>query len=527
LAGHVGSGRADLVRQGAESARADGLRVLHARIDLDGWEPGRVSGAEFLTYQTTKHQVEPLDLSLPDDAPLGAVVLAVAALLASERDPFLGADDLAGVAGSLEPDERLLIEVVDSVSLPSIVRESFLSLSETNARVALSLAAHPNDGHGKVSRGRETTRIELMPLDPGELVVASGVDPDRAQALGDRYGGNRLITPLLVAAESDPLTDALAAVPEDHRKRMESFVHLAAICGENVPVHLLLDFLAVEPDDRDDWIDWIDDHLGADSEVGLFAERFQHPSFPGQPVYGFANLGWVDVLRSRLPADSRARLASELLRAFVGSSPLDARAAVRLAVELGRVAGEAHDSDRKELERELCWWVGPEDFEAMREHLAAELLQGVRNFQLCWTTINAVQFHWPPARTLTLLEAASSGSVPEVLRAPIEAVRSGLMIEAGQPAEAETSALRGVELADDKLLESALMERLGAARRAQGRGEQADQDFVRSHQLRMELLEEGDARVVPVLRQYAQVLRANGRETDAAEIEQRLAPRTG
>lgn len=522
LAGLVGSGRADLLREAVGEARAGALRVIHARIDLDGWEPGRVKGSDFLAFQAAKHQAQPAEIDLPDDANLAAVVRAVAVLLSNDRERLLAGDDLADLAANLAANERLLLDVTDSASLPSIVRERFLALAEQNPRVALALSTHPGDGHAKVARGRETVRIELMPLDPGEIAVVLNVDTARAEYLGDAYRGNRLVTRTAGDDESGPLAATIADVPEDRRKRIESFVHLAAICGENVPVHLLLDFLAVEADDRDEWIDLIDDHFGSDSDFALFADRFQHPSFPGQLIYGFADPGWVDVLRSRLPADSRSRLASQLLRAFVGTSPLDTRAAVRLAVELGRVAGEAHDSDRMELERELCWWVGQQDLDAAREHLADEVRRGARTFSLCWTTVNSVQFRWPPARTLAVLAAASASGVPASLKAPIEAIRSGLQVDAGHFAEAETSALRGIEIAEDKLLESALMERLGAARRAQGRVDQAEKDFLRSHQLRMELLAEGDARVVPMLRQYAQVLRANGREGDAAEIEKGL-----
>lgn len=521
-AGMTGSGRAELVRLGAAKAEEDGLTVVHLRIDLDGWEPERTALADFLAYQAEKHGVAPLESAPQEDASFETALLASGALLCRDRERILAAGGLHATAAGLGDDERLLLDFDDLVSLPAFGRERVLKLAEENPRTAVAFATHPGDGHGKVARGREAVRIELMPLDSGELAGALELDAEDAERIRAASGGNRGVSRVLAAADGDPLEAALASVPEDRRKRLESFAHLAALCGENVPVHLLLDFLAVDAEERDDWIDLVDDHLGADAEFALFAERFQHPSFPNQPVYGFSDPSWADALRSRLGPESRTRLASDLLRAFVGSSPLDTRAAARLAVELGRAAGEIHKNDRMELERELGWWVGGADLERMREHLTGEIEQGKKAFALVWTTVNAVQFRWPATRTIALLEACLTGRVPESLRAAAEAIRSGLLIEAGQFAEAETFALKGVEFADDKLLESALVERLAAARRSQGREQQAAEDFARAHALRMELLEEGDGRVKPVLQQYAHALRANGREEEAVEIERRL-----
>ena len=121
-----------------------------------------------------------------------------------------------------------------------------------------------------------------------------------------------------------------------------------------------------------------------------------------------------------------------------------------------------------------------------------------------------------------VLEAGIVNGAPQELAAAIETLRSGLLLQCSRFADAEAAAKQGIELCQDKLLESALVERLGAALRSQGRQEAAEEAFKRCHELRMELLADGDPRAKPVLQQYAAVLRHAGQEEQAAEIEKKL-----
>ncbi len=524
LSGAPGSGRRYLLGCAVEQARGGGLSVLHATLDLDGWEPDRVSGAASLAYLASKTGGEALaGASAEEPANLDQALRLAAAAGADEgSERFVKAETLRDLADGLGAEERLVLHVVDSASLPALARKRLFKLGDRPG-VRFALSCDPRDGTNKVARGAAAMRFELMPLDEGEIRVLFDVDEETADSLRKHSGGfhGALAERLDAEAPRTLLEQALEAAPEEKRRHLESFAHLASLCGENVPVRRLLAFLGIDADGFEDWIDLIDETLGVDSDLALFAERFEHPAFADEQVYGFRSSADAATLRAGLPPDSRARLAAELLGSFSRSMALDTRAATRLFVEL---CGHAQaDHDRKELERELAWWVGPGDADALREQLAQEVTEGLRTFALLWTTVNTVQFRWPAYRTLAVLDAAVAQGAPQPLEAAVEAIRSGLMLEVGRFADAEATAKKGIELSTDKLLESALSERLGAALRSQGREDDAAEAFARSHELRMELLEEGDRRVAPVLKQYAQMLRRESREDEAAKIEERLA----
>lgn len=523
LSGAPGSGRRYLLKQAVEQARQAGLRPLHVELDLDGWEPEAVSEKDFAAFQAAKKGTDAGSIDTSDEpGSVDRMLLLTGAVGCAEPDRLLAAGSLEAVADSLEDDERLVVHAVDSTGLPSLARRRLFELGR-RPNVLLAVSCETGDGSGKVARGADVVRFEVMPLDEGEIRAALGVDEEAASRLRELSGGVRglLAERLDPQAPSPLLAATLAGFDGDDRKRLDSFVHLAALCGESVPVRRLLAFLGVDTEEgQDEWIDRVDETLGAESELGLFADRFQHPSFPGEQTYGFRSSAEAAALRAALPADSRARLAGELLSAFSRSLALTTRAATRMFVDLCRHAGA--DQDRRELERELAWWVGPGDADAMREQLAEEVRDGVRTFPLVWTTVSSVQFRWPPYRTLAVLEAGLSRGAPKELAAPIETLRSGLLLQTGRFADAEASARRGIEIAADKLLESALVERLGAALRSQGRKEAAEEAFAKCHQLRLQLLEDKDPRARQILEQYAAVLRKSGEDERAAEIEAKL-----
>src|SRR5690606_22564394 len=138
-------------------------------------------------------------------------------------------------------------------------------------------------------------------------------------AVYDASRGSRGVLGLL-AAEGDwsaPLTPAQAmdrlAEPcaEDRQKTLRAFLLHAALCGENVPVRTILEYLGVEADEMDDWTDLIDETVGEDSPAHLFGSRFQHASFAGEIVYGFRDAAWRERLRLAAPDDSRRRVAQQ------------------------------------------------------------------------------------------------------------------------------------------------------------------------------------------------------------------------
>ena len=330
LAGLPGGGRRYLERAAVTAARGRGLRVFAAALDLDGGEPEAHRLHAYWDFQQAKRgaAVSPAAQSvferLAGRSPRpGLTELSLAALLAG-LDPGSGAlierlsaaldqaDPWAALADGLAEGERLALHAVDTSSLPATLREKLLSLAMTAPRLKLLISSHRREGVGKVVRGRANVRFDVMPLDRGELesLVESrlerpGVPPVvydaiHRQSQGGTGAAARAVQQLAAggaltrlasggwswrggaeAVVDGPVDAALAARGEEQAKLLASFVHLATLCGDNIPVKSLLAFLGVEEDAIDDAIDQVDEALGADSEAAVFADRFQHPSLPG------------------------------------------------------------------------------------------------------------------------------------------------------------------------------------------------------------------------------------------------------
>ena len=573
IAGEQGQGRRYFVARSVERARDNGLKAFYAAIDLDGYEPDKADPAAYALHAAAKRGV-PLDpadegwirRSVRGPRPSVHDFLAAALLVGRDAgsaglrdrltEAFAATDPWAALAEGLAPDERLVVQVADTAELPSVVRELLLDLSARFPRFKTVISSLPDDGLGKVVRCRSSQRFEVMPLDPGELrtlvedwLGEPGLPAAFYDSLWQETAGVRGVTEAAlrrrvdagllaedargrwsvaedadgnVSAPADPLAEAAATLAPEHAKLLASFVSLAALCGDNIPVRELLEYLGVEPDEMDDWIDRLDETVGADSGHALFAERFQHPSLPGRTIYGFANGAIPLRLRKGLSDEGAARLAGELMRFFGPRFTVGSRAGARFYVELSRWSRA--NEQRLELERELAWWVGPDELERTSAILADELRSGQRTALSVWATVNTVQFGWPPARTLALLHTISGDGLPEQLRAAHGAVCAGLLLEAGRPAEAIQAAEAGLQHPNqDRLLESVLWERIGRAYLAMSREEEAKAPFARAGKLQEQMLEEGDARVAPWIEAHVRALRNAGHEQEAAGLEGKLA----
>jgi len=227
-------------------------------------------------------------------------------------------------------------------------------------------------------------------------------------------------------------------------------------------------------------------------------------------------------LRNSLSPDARTRLALELMKFLGQRFPVGSRAAARFYAELSRWARQ--DEQRLELERELAWWVGPDELGALRQILSSELAAGQRTPLAVWTTVNNVQFGWPAARTLVLLQTIRPEGLPPHLHAAHAALASGLLLQIERPQEALQAAEAGVKAGtQDRLLECALWERMGRAYQAMGREEESNEPFARCREMQEQMLDEGDMRVAPWIQAYAKSLREAGRKDEAARLEDKIA----
>ena len=546
LSGSPDGSSESLLDAAVKHLRGAGQSVLYSRIDLDGFEPDIVSPQEYAKYFCSKAHggqidpaVEALATRLASEKALRAEELALLALLAG-RDAQ--SDALAVLANeALEPggvcwerlvtgpDRAVVFHLGDSSQLPALLRTALLDLEIPGLTVVISCYATQESK--QVAGARPAARFEMMPMDEGEVRfwLRERVGESAAQNAGavhDACRGSRGLLGLL-AAEGDcsaPITPAqaldrlTASCAEDRQKVLRAFLVHAALCGENVPVRTILEYLGVDADEIDDWTDLIDETVGEDSPARLFGSRFQHPSFPGEIVYGFREPAWRERLRLAAPDDSRRRVSQQFAAWLFQNRPTTTRAAARLLVELCFLG--AIDGDRQALERELAWWAGDADLDALRALLIAER----RPLKDLWTAVNAVQTHWPPQRVLVLLDAAQQLGVDKQSESALYTIRAGLFIKLQRFEEACESAERALAAAGaDPLLRSVLLEQRGSSRRALGRDAEAFADFERCRALRLELLAAGDARVIPLLQRSLDLLRQGGRSAEAAVVEEALS----
>jgi hypothetical protein len=546
LSGSADGGRESLLDAAVSHLRGSGQSVHYSHIDLDGFEPDVVPPQEYAKYLCSKtpggrigQAVETLAARLSSQPAPRAEQLALLALAAGRDDQSEALVSLANEAleqrgvcweklvGS--PDQAVVLHLEDSSQLPALLRAAFLALDIPGLTVAISCYATQDSK--QIVGMCPAARFELMAMDEGEVRswLRERIDETAAEQAAAAYAaclGSRGLLGLLAAEGewSAPITPAqaldrlTASCAEDCRKTLRAFLVHAALCGENVPVRTVLEYLGVDADQIDDWTDLIDETVGEDSQARLFGSRFQHPSFPGEIVYGFRDAAWRERLRLAAPEDSRRRMAQQFAAWLFRNRPTTTRAAARLLVELCFLGGI--DGDRQALERELAWWAGDADLDALRALLIAER----RPLNDIWTAVNAVQMHWPPQRVLALLDAAKQLGVDKQSEGALYTVRAGLFLRLQRFEEACDSAELALAAAGaDPLLQSVLLEQRGSGRHALGRDAEAFADFERCRALRLELLAAGDGRVIPLLQRSLELLRQGGRTDEAAAVAQALS----
>ena len=539
LSGETASGRRYLMRAAAADARGRGVDVWLSAIDLDGYEPEAETLEAYVRFQLDKGargvgegSVERI-ASVPGPDPLERALAAALILGRDEASGALVEPLLAGGLPSLFPpdagDRRVVVQVADVSEISVVLRERLFAWADSEPRLRLALSCLPSEGRAIVGPGREMARFELQPLEPGDiqgLVDLQGgrvLDPGEAERIAEVSGGLAGAAARALDVDepwADPL-EPLAEAPEAQRDRLRTLLHLGALCGDNVPVRALAEFLGVEGDEQEDFIDLLDETVGSDADRPLFADRFQHPSFPGEQIYGFADPLVPALLLRRIPADSRQRLAAELSAFLLRVAPPTTRAGAGLHLELS-IHAEA-TAYRREFRRELACWIGPAETKELTAILESEVRSEFRGAPDIWSTVNNVQFRWPAWRTLAAIDAVRPEWIHPQLVGPRAAVRAGLLLDLGRFDEALAEAAKGREGCEDPLIEAALFDRTGVALRRLGREPEAVAAHQRSLRICETLFEQGDRRVIPWMRERAASLRRAGKNEEAAVLELKLA----
>jgi tetratricopeptide (TPR) repeat protein len=249
----------------------------------------------------------------------------------------------------------------------------------------------------------------------------------------------------------DPVSQAFHEHPE-HTKALWVFLLDAALCGDLVPVSLLVDLQVLDKDTQDELLDLIDEELVAG--LGLLEDlEYTHPGFPAsvavarfrEPIVRLAIL-------EHFPMKERKARAARITPALRRGLPVQTRVLARLFVTLADHLGEA---DRAEILRDLAWWVGTEEADSLRDGLVSALAEGQLKPESLWGALEGTKGRWPSYRRLALLDAYGTGPCDEEgnpLGVPVERqgefhfLRAQLLEDLGRYQEALGHAQQAVRI---------------------------------------------------------------------------------
>lgn len=467
LSGEPGCGRTGLL----EAAARGSARVIP--LDLDGFEEGLDLG-RFAAHQLSKRWdledsarerlargVEPL---LGHLEPSISAAAAVSMLLRLEDPASLawsltsgpqdGRQALSALLERLTRDGRVIVHVQSSSALTDPLRARLLKEARERSGLVLALSCAPQDGDDFVAPRAERLRLELQPL-PAEDLLAT-------------YRN-------LINEFQLEISD-----------RVQRFLDLAALCGENVPAGLLFHHLEWDEEQQEGLLDLLDEELVESEKTRVFLDhQYTHPSFPGLQTYSFLSPVLNHVFLEALREDKRQRLATELLEFMDKSVPLHTRGMALLRLSL---AGHAGDAERRlGYLRDLRIWIGENEVDDLADELAADIREGVLAAGDLFQRARESEGRWPPHVRLALAEAVAretEGFAPGAIT-QLSLLRAETLRKVGRRDEALQHARQALEHATqahgpDHLAVAATLNMVGILEREAGDLQPARQHLERA-----------------------------------------------
>jgi tetratricopeptide (TPR) repeat protein len=484
----------------------------------------------------------------------------------------------------LTETQIFVVRVVEAAELPATLSAFLLEEAEINSNLVLAFLCHPRYEWPKEAPLPNSKRFELMPLEEYELRAAvnrrfqpNSFPDELCRALGecshglpgklalkmadllgagriteDARGDWRLAEGGLESEEFSPdlqrpLRTRLSELPPNLREPVGSFLKLAALAGDQIPVTLLLAHLGISGDHRETLLDLLDESFGPDSSQPLFLDfEYRHPGLPGQLVYAFSDpMARLEILR-HMTSQERSFLGVSLLAFLEGALPVVTRDAARLFLEIATQAGS--EQDQQKYARELAWWIGGDEAGELSGLLQEALRQRRLPPNVVWMVVDGTEYRWPPGRRLAVLDAlrapvkseprieASFGAAQDAQgyrtdysMVPLERLaefhyrRARLLHDMGRFPEAQAETALGLECAPlEPLLEAAFHEVAGLVRLNLGELEAATCALEQALAIRSRVLEPDHYVVAASLNNLAEIYKAQGRDDDAERMRMRI-----
>jgi tetratricopeptide (TPR) repeat protein len=391
LAGETGCGRTGLLEAAAHGAGLQGRPTAVLPLDLDAYEEG-LDLDRFAEVQITKRwelgdaerealrETARLFLPFVPASLTGAALVSLLLRLDDPRPiwkalPMNDADArplLTNLLHRLTREGHLVVHAVANAQLTDTFRRWLLDEAQREPRLVLAISCSPADPDDRVTPRAPSLRLDLHPFPAGDLLA--------------------------------PVHGMLDELQLETADRLQRFLDLAAMCGDNVPAEMLFHHLELTEEQREDLLDLIDEELVETEELRLFVDhQYGHPSFPGFLTYSFLS----PVLRHAFLeplTTKRGQLAGELLDFLNRSVPIHTRGMTLLRFSLAGFLDD--DQARQFFLRELRVWIGPGEAEALTAELSTGITDGRTSARDLLGAARQTEGLWPAFRRFAFVEAA-------------------------------------------------------------------------------------------------------------------------
>ena len=121
------------------------------------------------------------------------------------------------------------------------------------------------------------------------------------------------LQPLPAGDLLEPVQELLHDRDLEIADRVQRFLDLAALCGQNVPAEILFHHLELDEEQREEILDLIDEDLVENEALRLFVDhQYGHPSFPGLLTYAFLSPRINHALLEPVPDAKREQMSGEV-----------------------------------------------------------------------------------------------------------------------------------------------------------------------------------------------------------------------
>jgi tetratricopeptide (TPR) repeat protein len=349
---------------------------------------------------------------------------------------------------------RLVVHIIKNAQINEVLRRWFLEETRRNPNLLLAFSCHPKDEDKAVAPRAEVLRLEFDPLTPAEFREVldatfhpNTFPPDLAETL-TQYGQglpSRIASKmkdlvqdevvLLDRAERwglstvgmdaedfvkkfsavllEPVRELLSQLDFTIADRLERFLDLAALCGENVPAILILAHMEVTEDQKEEILNLIDERLVENEEQAILIDhQYGHPSFPRTLLYSFRSPIFARGLVEYIPEGKREKLASELLAFLRRNLAVATRGIAHIFLNLAdHLKGR---EEREEYLRELGWWIGQDEADELSAYVELDIVTKRIMPEMVIDVVESAGEKWLPSHRLALLNATSQhlGEIP-------------------------------------------------------------------------------------------------------------------